>query len=811
MKGGALGTFGAQLRAFREAAGFTQEELATIAGVSVHAVSSLERGQRRRPQFETIRALSTALELTPELREALIASARQSADPAREGQTAGSLPLTPTPLVGRDRDVTLLRSWLANTAVRLITLVGAGGVGKTRLALELAHDVAQQQSTRVTFVGLAEIRDARLVARAIAEALGLMDTTVSDLPKHVRIACDGRPTLLVLDNFEQVLDAASALADLLAGVPELRLLITSRSPLHLRGEREFDVQPLGLCAVDDDSTSVADVVSSPAVQLFRERVNDVQPDFRVTIANGRTVAAICRQLDALPLAIELAARWMKVLSADDLLRRLERGVLWSTTTQRDLPERQQTMNATVAWSYDLLSPREREVFRRLGVLPGRFPIEAAAAVVGGRAGLNPSDDVLGAIAALIDKSLLLRAETSSPERPLFRMLETVRAYATLELAASGERDDALDGLVRYCTGEAAQAAAGLAGPLQGPWLRRVREDLESYRLTVSWLFDQGCTQEAAGIAFALIFFWLMRGHAAEGLSWYDRILATPQLPPLFEATALVDSVLMLYMQGENAPCRARLERALVLARDSGDVGAIAATEAMFGHVEQASGNVTAARDRFGAAADGYRALANPWGLGVTLGGRAATFLATGATAEAEQLLNEAAEVLQGGGPWFHMPVRCVRAVLEVQRGHADEAIALMRESLRDIAELQDRYAFVYAIAPLAAAAALKGDDLWAARLLGVGDAVSEGTGITIAAGHLVNELYQRVKRETRGRLGPDRWARAYAAGRQAGIDSVSNEIDLRTSAPAAYRHDRPRRPLTRPPARRHTSHRRTLQ
>jgi predicted ATPase/DNA-binding XRE family transcriptional regulator len=479
MKAGAPRPFGAQLKALREAAGFTQEELATIAGLSVHAVSALERGQRRRPHVDTVRALSAALDLTGTTRDALVESARAAAPTAAVDQLRDiSLPLALTTLLGRDADLQTLRLWRADPTARLITLTGPGGAGKTRLALELACAEASA-GARVLFVGLAAIRNAALVPSAIAEALGIVDATALDLPKRARAACDGLPTLLVLDNFEQVLEAAPLVANLLTAVATLRVLATSRAPLHVRGEREYAVGPLAL-DVDVDATSPADLARCPAVRLFVERVRDVQPGFRLTSANGPVVAAICRRLDALPLALELAARWIKVLTVEDLLRRLTDDVLLATVGPRDLPERQQTINATVAWSYQLLAPSEQRVFRRLGALPGRFPIEAAAAVVAGcEHSSATSDGALGAAAGLMDKSLLVRAESSVAARPLYQMLETVRAYAALELTAAGERDDAMAGLVRYCTAEASLAAAGLVGPAQGEWLDRVRDDLES--------------------------------------------------------------------------------------------------------------------------------------------------------------------------------------------------------------------------------------------------------------------------------------------------------------------------------------------
>src|SRR5262249_27929701 len=285
MDRGAPGSFGAQLKALREAAGFTQEELATIAGLSVHAVSALERGERRRPHVETVRALSAALDLTGATRDELLARARAPAhDTAIAELSRGWLAPPPTTLCGREADVEVLRHWVTDPTARLITLVGPGGVGKTRLALELARVMAEQGSTRVVFVPLATIREPVFVGSAIAEALGMADLGARDLPLRVRLACGNDPTWIVLDNFEQVLDAASLVANLLTTVASLRFLVTSRAALRLRGEREYVVGPLTL-EPGSEALPAADLARSPAVRLFLERVRDVQPHFRMTEAS----------------------------------------------------------------------------------------------------------------------------------------------------------------------------------------------------------------------------------------------------------------------------------------------------------------------------------------------------------------------------------------------------------------------------------------------------------------------------------------------------------------------------------------------
>jgi predicted ATPase/DNA-binding XRE family transcriptional regulator len=767
--------FGGRLRELRETAGFTQEELAAIAGLSVHAISALERGERRRPQVDTVRALSAALDLPNPVRDALLTSARAPAESGAVDERASvSLPLPLTRLFGRDADVQQLRAWLAAPGARLVTLTGPGGVGKTRLALEIARTIADSRESRVVFIELGSVRNPSLVGPAIAEALGILDATALDLPRRARVACDGTPTLLVLDNFEQVLDAAPVVSSLLAAVGSLRILITSRAPLRIRGEREYALGPLAL-ETDVEALPLADLARSPAMRLFVERVRDVQRDFCLTPANVAAVTAICRRLDALPLALELAAPWIKVLTPEDLLCQLTRDPLLVVMGARDLPERQRTINATVAWSYQLLGPEDQYVFRKFGALAGRFSIDAAAAVLGRRESSMAPTDALSAAASLIDKSLLVRAETPAQARPMFQMLETVRAYAALELTP-GELDDALGGLARYCAGEARLAARGLFGPAQAEWLDRVRDDLDSYRGALTWLIERGRSVEAGNIAWGLMYFWVIRGHAVEGLQWYEQVLKAPNLPSVSEARALVGAAMMWYSLGELTQARPLLTRALRLARDADDAEMIAQAEHLLGHVEHALGNSTAARTRLASSVEGFRQLAIPWGIGNSLNGLAKVALANGDTAAAERLLDEAASVLRHSSPWFLALVSFRRATLAVQRGDPDEAIALARESLTLFRRVNDTFAIVYALAPLAAAAAVKGDDLWTARILGVRDAVTERTGATVADAW-VRALGERAERAARARLAPDRWARAYAAGRATSIDSLMGDLD----------------------------------
>jgi tetratricopeptide (TPR) repeat protein len=425
-----------------------------------------------------------------------------------------------------------------------------------------------------------------------------------------------------------------------------------------------------------------------------------------------------------------------------------------------------------------LAANEQRLFRRLGVLPGHFPIEAAAAVLAGRdASSAGGDDALGAAAGLIDKSLLLRTDSSVTSRPWYDMLETVRAYAALELATAGERDDAMEGLIRYSTAEASLAAEGLPGFTQVEWLDRVRDDLESHRGALAWLIDHDRSAEAIDIAHGLMFFWIIRGRAAEGKRWYEQILNLPALLPVVESRALLGTGAMAYSLGDIVHARTALARALALAHDTGERATAALAEYLLGRVEFSLGDVHLARQHFSRSCEQFRELAIAWGVGNSLTGMATVHLATGDTTSAEHLLAEAASLLRPVGPWFLALALHVRAILAVRRGNADESIAIVRESLTLLRGLHENHAFVFALGPLAVAAMLKGDEAWAARILGARDAVAERTGATVVVRQALDKLMGRGEREMRARIGPDQWAAAYAAGRQTSIDSLLKDID----------------------------------
>jgi predicted ATPase/DNA-binding XRE family transcriptional regulator len=510
--------FGDLLRRRRASAGLTQEDLAESTGLTPQAISLLERGERRRPQRYTVRKLAESLSLEGEaLAEFESAARRPSARSRPTGALRGALPTPPTPLVGREDEVAEVAGLLTREDVRLLTLMGPGGVGKTRLALEVALLSREAFANGTAFVSLAPLRDAAVVPSAIAKAFGVREVAgqalLQTLGQHVG---DGR-ALVVLDNLEHLPAAVPLVVDLMGACPGLTVLATSRAPLHLTGERQFPLGPL--------PTRTNEQGTSATVELFRQRALTVAPHFELTDANRATVARICQRLDGLPLAVELAAARVKLFPPKALLERLNRGLELLAGGARDLPERQRTLHDTVAWSYDLLDEDERRLFRRLAVFVGDFSLEAAEATCGP----GEEGNFLDTLASLVDNSLLLsRAETTANvenEEPRFAMLETIREYAAERLESGGEADEIHRAHALYYLALAEATQPESAVPTQRDWWwTRLERELDNLRAALRWAIQKGERDTAARFALALWRFWSAR-HLGEGFRWLEAILA----------------------------------------------------------------------------------------------------------------------------------------------------------------------------------------------------------------------------------------------------------------------------------------------
>jgi predicted ATPase/class 3 adenylate cyclase len=634
------------------------------------------------------------------------------------------LPLEPVPLLGRKRELAELVRLIGADRARLVTVTGPGGIGKTSFAATAAADLVESFDGGATLIELAPIRSADLVLPAIAEGLG----AEGDAAEHIA----DRELLLVLDNLEQVIAAAGDVARLSSACPNLSVLATSREPLRIAGEREFPLKPLA---------------EAPAVELFRQRAEAVLPQFS---ADYDLLAEICRRLDSLPLAIELAAARVKVLPPKELLGRLDRRLPLLTASRRDLPERQQTLRATIAWSYDLCSTEEQQLFGRLGVFSGGFTLDAAEAVC---------DASLDSFQGLLEKSLIGR------EGERFSMLETIREFAVERLEESIEAEEVRRRHAEYFIAMAEGVETEHLGPTQAHLRERFRTEWDNIRAALSWAVELGQTEHGLRLAGALTVVWLDQNLAVEGERWFrDLFESSAPVDDAVRAKALITASMVAGVRGNISTAGERGEEALAIFRALGSEEGIAGalTGLAVGPIEL--GRPEEAGRMLEEAEALHRKAGNSGGIRRVLHVRGLQAAAAGDLNEGRRLFREAAELSRQENDTFSA-ASALHSLgdVELDAGEIDAAEAAYRDGLQLAWGTNADRLVCYTLTGLAAVAAERGEDERAALLWGFAEAYEERLRFTLRWRSLYEQRLEPV-----AAAHPEQ----YETGRRLGVDSA---------------------------------------
>jgi non-specific serine/threonine protein kinase len=691
----------------------------------------------------------------------------EGSDPAQSPRH--NFPAELTPFVGRPEELAQICELLSEPTHRLLTLVGPGGIGKTRLAVRLATELLPMHADGAWLVKLANLSDPALVPQAVASVLDVREQPDRSLPQSLAVRLRSRHLLLVLDNCEHLLDACAQLANLLlVACPTLRIIATSREPLHITGELRWPVPPL---SVPDSAhlSSVEDLIDYEAVQLFVQRAKVVFPSFSLALEDAPTIAQICCRLDGLPLAIELAAARVKVLSPSQIAARLDDRFGLLVDGGRTDPARQQTLRATLDWSHDLLSEQEQVLFRRLAVFAADFRLEAVEAICPG-SGLDKVE-ILGLLTGLVDKSLVMVESTHSKERR-YRMLETVRQYGLEQLGASGDAPHVGEGHLRWYLTLAKESKPYPWGAAETASLEQLMVERHNLRAALRWTLDNGKAEESLRLAAAMAWYWYVRAHLREGRDWLEQALAVGRdASKSARASALNAAGALAVLQGDHRWATELLEEVLPLEREPGCLIFVAWSKLELGFLALLGGHYRRAQRFFWECTSLFRELDDRAGIATVLlyQGIAAGY--QGNHGESAALLQECLPTLRELGDGVGV-ARALHGLGMVARHQQDWvwAKASLGEAVRVAGEKGARLEIAQCLEGLAGMATGQRQPRRAARLFGAAEALRETIGAQQPAG--AREEYVRDVEATRAQLDDRAFSAAWATGRSLRLEQA---------------------------------------
>jgi non-specific serine/threonine protein kinase len=643
------------------------------------------------------------------------------------------MPVPARPLVGRAREVDEIRRLILEEGARLLTLSGPGGVGKTRLALAAASLLEPELAEGVRFVDLAPLSEAALVTSAIGRACGLVHDNVQAPMLPLTRALRDRELLLLIDNFEHVIDAATDLGQLVEACPRLRVIATSREPLRLRSEWEYPVEPLPLPRVPDQTQLSLEQVDAighnPSVALFVQRARAVRPNFALAQDNARALAEVCSRLDGLPLAIELAAARTRFVPAQAAALRLERP-LDLQSALRDAPERHRTLREAIGWSYALLSSEQRSVFDRMAVFAGGCSLAAAQAVC--RTGEDSADRMFGVLAELVERSLLLTDEAGQGD-VRFRLLETVREFALERLQASGEADNARRAHAAYFECLVADAVPRLGGSEQRAWLDLLAGELDNLRAALRWLInatDHESLHKAAALNWLLWPFWWARGYLSEARRWSQLILDQPAACARDRARAAWVASTAALDEGDYAAAPSLIGTCLAIFRESGDAHGLARALLVEGWAAPIGGDLQRGLDAHLESIEHFRRAGDQTGVILATAGLANTAM-LGGNMDAARAYNTDALALGRELGDSHSQAQVLEALglVALEQGDAERAAATFRQSIQLCLDVGSLELLCYCLVGLAAVALSERRLDRSAQMLGAAEGLRERAGL----------------------------------------------------------------------------------